>query len=264
MSAGGYDLGYRGRRAVVTGCASGIGRAVAQALAGQGAEVLGFDVAEPDAPLASFVRLDLRDAAAIEAAAAAVSGPVDALFNCAGVPPGRPPADVMAVNFIGTRHLTEGLAPRMPAGAAIVSVSSNGGAGWRSQLPALRELVATEGFDAAADWCRTHADLVAEGYRFSKAAIIVWTLTAAAPLIRRGLRINCTLPGAVQTPMLTEIEQSTPRAAIDAVTEPIGRRSAPEEQAWPLLMLNSPAAGYVNGATLPIDGGFLTALELRG
>ena len=44
---------------------------------------------------------------------------------------------------------------------------------------------------------------------------------------------------------------------IDAVAQPIGRRSSPEEQAWPLLMLNSPAASYVNGVDLPVDGGFI-------
>lgn len=257
------DLGYRGRRVIVTGCASGIGRATAQALLEQGAQVQGFDVAQPDLPLAAFTRLDLRDAAAIEAAAGAVAGPVDALFNCAGIPPGRPPIDVMTVNFIGARHLTELLLPTMPPGSAIVSVSSNGGAGWRGQLPQLRQLAAAEGFEAAAAWCRANAAVVAEGYRFSKAAIIAWTLASASTLIRRGVRINCTLPGAVRTPMLDEIERTTPRSAIDVVAQPIGRRSAPEEQAWPLLMLNSSAAGYVNGAALPVDGGFLAGVELR-
>jgi NAD(P)-dependent dehydrogenase (short-subunit alcohol dehydrogenase family) len=258
------DLGYRGRRVAVTGCASGIGCATAQALIGQGAEVMGFDVAEPDLPLARFTKLDLRDAAAIEAAADAVPGSVDGLFNCAGIPPGRPPLDVMAVNFIGMRRLTERLLDRMAPGSAIVSVSSNGGAGWRRQLPKLRELVAAEGFEAASAWCRANSAVVAEGYRFSKAAIIAWTLIQAAPLARRGVRINCTLPGAVQTPMLDEIERTTPRAAIDVVAEPAGRRSTPEEQAWPLLMLNSAAAAYVNGAAVPVDGGFLAGVELRG
>jgi NAD(P)-dependent dehydrogenase (short-subunit alcohol dehydrogenase family) len=257
------DLGYRGRRVVVTGCASGIGRATARALLDQGAEVQGFDVAEADLPLAAFTRLDLRDVGAIDDAVAAIAVPVDALFNCAGIPPGRPPLDVMTVNFIGTRRLTVQLLAKMPPGSAVASVSSNGGAGWRAQLPQLRELIALEGFEAAVAWTRANADVVAEGYRFSKAALIVWTLTAAATVIRQGVRINCTLPGAVETPMLEEIERTTPRAAIDVVAQPIGRRSAADEQAWPLLMLNSPAAGYVNGAALPVDGGFLAGLELR-
>lgn len=263
MNRPAYDLGYQGRRVIVTGCASGIGRATAAALLEQGAEVQGFDLAQCDLPLATFARLDLRDPGAIEAAAASVPGPVDALFNCAGIPPGRPPAEVMTVNFIGARHFAERLAPKMPPGSAIVSVSSNGGSGWRRQLPQLRELVATEGFEAAEAWVRANAAVVAEGYRCSKAAIIVWTLVAAESLIGRGVRINCTLPGAVQTPMLEEIEETVPKAAIDATAQPIGRRSAPQEQAWPLLMLNSPAAGYVNGVALPVDGGFLAGVELR-
>jgi NAD(P)-dependent dehydrogenase (short-subunit alcohol dehydrogenase family) len=168
----------------------------------------------------------------------------------------------MQVNFIGARHLTERLAAQMRPGSAIASVSSNGGAGWREQLPQLRALVAADDFAAASDWCAANAALVAEGYRFSKAAIIAWTLLGAETLIRRGVRLNCTLPGAVQTPMLEEIERTTPRAAIDAVAEPIGRRSAPEEQAWPLLMLNSAAASYINGVALPVDGGFLAGIAV--
>src|SRR5260370_9813156 len=61
------------------------------------------------------------------------SGKVDALFNCAGLPQTFPPLDVMKVNYIGTRYLTERVLPLMPGGSAICSISSNGGLGWRSE-----------------------------------------------------------------------------------------------------------------------------------
>ena len=63
-------------------------------------------------------------------------------------------------------------------------------------------------------------------------------------------------PGAVETPMLREIEKLVASEAIEAVTRPIGRRSSAVEQAWPLIFLNSAAASYINGADLAVDGGF--------
>ena len=256
-------LDYTGKRVVVSGCHSGIGHATARQLVALGAEVHGLDWKPCDLGLASFTQVDLRDAASIDAATAGLSGRIDALFNCAGIPPGAPPLDVMKVNYIGTRALTERLLPRMGAGSAIVNVASTGGMGWPKNLAALQQLVAAEGFAGGVDWCAAHADLVAEGYRCSKEAVIVWTLAQSAPLIARGIRMNCTLPGAVQTPMLVEIEKVTPTAVIDKVAQPIGRRSSADEQATALLFLGSAQAGYINGAVLPVDGGFMATMALR-
>ncbi len=249
-------LGYAGKRVVVSGCSSGVGDATARLLCNLGAEVHGVDVAPPDAALHSFSQLDLREPRNLAAVVGGIGGPVDALFNCAGIPPGRPPLDVMKVNFIGTRLLTDVVLPLMPAGGAVVSVGSNGGMGWTSRLPTLLEFVAIPSYGVAVAWCEANAETVAEGYRFSKEALLVWTLRSSVQSIKSGIRMNCTAPGAVQTPMLAEIEQTTPAALIDAVAQPIGRRSTPEEQAFPLVALNSPAAGYVNGVSLPVDGGF--------
>ena len=170
-----------------------------------------------------------------------------------------PPLEVMKVNFIGTRYLTELLVPAMASGSAVVSVASNGGAGWPHNLALLKQLTATTSFDAAADWYAANSDAARAAYSFSKEALIVWTMQASTALIARGIRINCTNPGAVQTPMLEQIEAMTSAAVIDQVAQPIGRRSSAEEQAWPLLFLNSAAASYVHGAVLPVDGGFLSA-----
>ena len=119
-------LDYDGRRVVVTGCASGIGAALVGQLADLGADVVGLDVRPPAVRaqrLSSSV--DLSDPASIDAAVASIGGQVDALFNVAGVSSGiGDPLLVVKINFLGTRHLTEALAPRMPSGSSIVSVSS--------------------------------------------------------------------------------------------------------------------------------------------
>ena len=256
-------LGYGGKRVVVSGCFSGIGHATARQLVAQGADVHGLDWKRCDLELSSFTQVDLREVASIDAAVASLSGQFDALFNCAGIPHGGPPLDVMRVNYIGTRHLTGSLLPMMGWGSAIVNVASTGGLGWPARLAELTQLIAVDGFAAGERWCEINLPLVAEGYRFSKEAIIVWTMKHSATLIRQGIRMNCTLPGAVQTPMLIEIEKATPTAVIDQVAQPIGRRSSADEQATALLFLGSPQASYINGAVLPVDGGFMATIALR-
>lgn len=257
------DFGYEGKRVVVSGCHSGIGYAAARMLVESGAEVHGLDWKPCDLALAGFTNVDLRGSVSIDRAVAALDAPIDAVFNCAGIPPGAPPLDVMKVNYVGTRHLSDGLLPLIADGGAIVNVASTGGMGWPQRLAELRTLIAAEGFEAAANWCAARPVLVAEGYRFSKEAVIVWTMLQSAALIRRGIRMNCTLPGAVQTPMLVEIEKVTPTAVIDQVAQPSGRRSTAAEQADVLLFLGSPAAGYINGAVLPVDGGFMATIAVR-
>ena len=256
-------LQYTGKRVIVSGCHSGIGHAAARQLAALGAQVHGLDWKPCDLALASFTPVDLRDPASIAAAIAGLEGRFDALFNCAGIAPGAPPLDVMKVNYLGARQLTDALVPQLAGGGAIVSISSNGGLGWRGHLSELLELDRADSFAQGVEWCEAHSGLVAEGYRFSKEALIVWTFAAASRLIKQGIRINCTLPGAVQTPMLEEIEKVTPADRIDIVAQPIGRRSSADEQATSLLFLNSPVAGYINGAALPVDGGFMAGLSLR-
>jgi NAD(P)-dependent dehydrogenase (short-subunit alcohol dehydrogenase family) len=250
-------LGYKNKRVVVSGCFSGMGEATAKLLLSLGAEVHGLDYKESKLSLASFKQMDLRDPASIEDVAAKIGGKVDALFNCAGLPQTATPMDVMKVNFAGTRHLTEKLLPFMRAGSAIVSISSNGGLGWSRRVPVHMELLKTQGFDAAMKWAQDNADTVREGYAFSKEAVIVWTMLVSTPLIKQGIRINCTMPGPTQTPMMAHFEAASKASVLEAAMQPINRRSTPEEQAAPLVFLNSDGASYINGVCLPVDGGFM-------
>jgi NAD(P)-dependent dehydrogenase (short-subunit alcohol dehydrogenase family) len=250
-------LGYQGRRVVVSGCFSGMGEATARLLLSLGAEVHGIDFKPCGLQLASFTQADLRDCASIDSAVGAIGGKVDALFNCAGLPQTCPPLDVMKVNFIGTRHLTAQVLTRMSDGGAVASVSSTGGLGWSRRIPVLMQLIGTKSFDEAVTWSTDNAETVREGYALSKEAVIVWTMMSSSHLIKRGIRINCTAPGPTQTPMMKDFEKATPMAVLEMATQPINRRSLPEEQAGPLVFLNSSAASYVNGVLLPVDGGFM-------
>lgn len=248
---------YENKRVVVSGCFSGMGEATARLLLKLGAEVHGLDYKQTQLSLASFTQVDLRDPTAIDAAVRKIGGHVDALFNCAGLPQTSPPLDVMKVNYAGTRRLTEQVLPLMSAGGAIVSISSNAGMGWSRRVPVLMQLLKHTAHDDIVRWCQDNAETVREGYAFSKEALIVWTMMTSTHLIKRGIRINCTMPGPTQTPMMAQFEQATAAAVLEAAAQPINRRSTPEEQAGPLVFLNSDAASYINGVALPVDGGFL-------
>ena len=251
-------LGYKGKRVIVSGCFSGMGEATAKLLLELGAEVHGLDFRDSSLPLASFTDVDLRDPASIEAAVAGIGGKVDALFNCAGLPQSFPPLDVMKVNFIGLRHLTEQVLPLMGPGGAIASIASTGGLGWSRRIPTNMEFVTTKGYDAAVAWCEAHLeDVVKVGYSFSKENVIVWTQFMGAHLIKKGIRINCTLPSPTQTPMMATFEAASGKDVVAAAAEPMGRYSTPAEQAGGIVLLNSDLAGIVNGVVFPVDGGFM-------
>jgi NAD(P)-dependent dehydrogenase (short-subunit alcohol dehydrogenase family) len=133
--------------------------------------------------------------------------------------------------------------------------------GWSRRLPVLMELLQIDNYEGVVKWCEAHLDVVREGYSFSKEALVVWTMMSATSLIKRGIRMNCTMPGPTQTPMMAQFEAATKPSVLEAATQPINRRSSPEEQAAPLLFLNSPVASYLNGVALPVDGGLLGGIS---
>jgi NAD(P)-dependent dehydrogenase (short-subunit alcohol dehydrogenase family) len=253
-------LAYEGKRVVVTGCASGMGAATAQILAEVGAQVIGLDVNEA-AGVAQFVPVDLRSPESIDQAVAAIGGPVDAVFSVAGLPgPPFSDLDTVLVNFVGARYLIESLVPVMPAGAAAACVASNAGLGWQQNLEVLLPAVRTEGFEAARAWCEANPDKILGGYGPSKQLTNAWVADRAVDLIKRGIRLNCTNPGPTDTAMMPAFEHQVGKQLIDAFVGPSGRRSTAEEQAWPLVFLNSPRCSYVAGEALHTDAGFLGAM----
>jgi len=258
-------LGYTGLHVVVTGAASGMGAATARLLVDLGARVTAVDIKPTEVPVDRAIELDLRDRDAIEAAAASIDEPVNAFFGCAGLP-GSPfsALDVLLVNFVGSRHLVELLVPKIPAGGAIAVVASNAAMGWQLQLDQLMQLVRAGGFDAGKQWCKANSGLLEpDGYPFSKKVLNAWVGSRAATLIADGIRLNCINPGPTDTAMMPHFVQHAGADIIDAFVGPIRRHSSAEEQAWPLIFLNSPRSSYVNGESFTTDGGFFGAVQTR-
>jgi NAD(P)-dependent dehydrogenase (short-subunit alcohol dehydrogenase family) len=127
-------LQYEGKRVVVTGAASGMGEAAARILGELGAVVHAIDIKEGTAPVTAFHLCDLSDPAQIESTVAAIDGPIDSLFNCAGLPTTAPAQRIVRVNFLGHRHLTELVLPLVAEGGSVGFISSAAGMGWQANL----------------------------------------------------------------------------------------------------------------------------------
>ncbi|MDM3973964.1 coniferyl-alcohol dehydrogenase [Mycobacterium marseillense] len=255
---------YDGRRAVVTGCASGIGEHVVRQLTELGAEVIGLDKRRPPLEVNEFHEVDLADPESIAGAVGSIRGRVDALFNVAGVSSGiGNPSLVATINFLGLRHVTEALIPKMIAGSSIVSVSSLAAVGYREHLREVAPLLDTASMREGIQWCAAHPDELGNGYQLSKEAIILYTMRSATALGANGIRINCSGPGVTETPILDQLRTAYGQGFLDDIAKPLGRVSDPAEQAAVLLFLNSRAASYITGQIVWVDGGNVGAAIAR-
>jgi NAD(P)-dependent dehydrogenase (short-subunit alcohol dehydrogenase family) len=248
---------FEGKHAVVTGGASGVGAALLETLAELGKpRVTVLDLRRPTGPHDSFLETDLSSVAALEAAISKIDGPVDVLFNNAGVADTAPRDTVIAVNVFAPLRLTRSLLPLMSQGGAVVNTASIAGMGWPQRLAKILELLALDGDSAMAAWFEG-LEVGVDTYSFTKEVIQVWTLREAAALQRRGIRINSVCPSPIDTPLVNDFRMTIGEAGMDfTIAHSGGRMVSAREVASVLAFLGSPAASFVSGQNIDIDFGF--------
>ncbi|MFF2514996.1 SDR family NAD(P)-dependent oxidoreductase [Streptomyces sp. NPDC058086] len=244
---------FEGLKALVTGGASGIGRATAELLAARGARVAVLDVdpSTVEKPLLGF-RADVADDASVRgavAAAVADLGGLDVLINNAGIGARGTVEDnaddewhrVLDVNVVGMVRTARAALPhlRQSAHAAIVNTCS---------------IAATAGLPQRALYSAT------------KGAVLSLTLAMAADHLREGVRVNCVNPGTADTPWVGRLldaaaDPAAERAALEA-RQPSGRLVSADEVAGAIAYLASPLSGATTGTALAVDGG-MQGLRLR-
>lgn len=239
---------HKGKRAVVTGAARGIGLATARRLHADGAEVLGVDRSKPS-DSSNFQTLT-ADLTTSEGRTQVVKeyGEIDYLVNAAGVIELTPIWEVdekqwthiMGVNAEALFFLTQELAPKLRPGGAVVNLSS---AGAKIGVP--------------------------EGavYAASKAAVISLTRSFAFALASRNVRVNAICPGIVDTPMQSAVTTSMAEIRGQSVEEsmalrlkgiPLGRVATADEVAGVISFLLSAEASYLTGQAINVTGGMVT------
>jgi 3-oxoacyl-[acyl-carrier protein] reductase len=245
--------------ALVTGAANGIGRAIALALAREGADVAVVDIAVPDETAAAIVALGRRSAALVADVAdlAAVQrvvteatsrlGPIAILVNNAGIAERVGLADLtealwdrtLDVNLRGTYLFTQAVLPEMRARqrGSIVNISSISG---KIGGAVSRGTSATSGGGGRSG----------PAYAASKGGIIAFTRWVAKDAGHDGIRANCVCPGPVATNLTRGFDYG-----VDA--QPIPRMGAPDDIAEAVVFLASPAASFITGQALNVDGGLV-------
>ncbi|MEX1007679.1 MAG: coniferyl-alcohol dehydrogenase [Acidimicrobiia bacterium] len=254
---------YEGKRVVLTGAYSGVGAALLELLDDLGADhITVIDLKEPAGPASTFIQTDLSNEAAVGAAIAAIDGPVNALFNNAGVAGTLPVNTVMAVNYLAVRKLTIGLAAKMAEGSAVAITASIAGAQWATHLAELQELFAIDGWDDSLSWIDAHAELFADAYSMSKECMQLYTMMSARDAQQRGLRVNSVCPSPIDTPLLPDFRETMSEKTIDWCIEQSGRVAQPRDIAMVLAFLGSDASGFVNGVNLNVDLGFSAGMAM--
>jgi NAD(P)-dependent dehydrogenase (short-subunit alcohol dehydrogenase family) len=250
-----------GKVVLITGGASGIGRATALTFAREGAKLIVVDMnvdgGEQTAHMisetggaATFVQADVTQAAEVEAMigkAVETYGRLDCAYNNAGIsgvgiagdqrmPTAEYPEErwhqVIAINLTGVWLCMKYEIQQMlrQGGGAIVNTASVAGL---AGLP------------------------TSSAYVASKHGVVGITKTAALEYARQGIRINCVCPGYIQTPMTAPGMRDPDRMALMIANEPIGRMGNPQEVAESVVWLCCDAASFVTGHTMTVDGGYM-------
>lgn len=242
---------------LVTGAASGIGLATTERLMAAGWAVIGLDRRKSAACETRVC--DLSDPDAIDATVASLPAELSGVANVAGVAGTAPAETVMRVNFFAARHLTLALVPKLVAGAAVVNVASVVAARDPAPRETVAELLATKGFGDGLAWCARRPMTGADAYRFSKQALIEWTLTLSVALRAMDVRVLSVSPGVTETPILGDFRESMGDHSIERAVAAAGRLGQPGDIAPVIAFLFSSEAAWVNGVDLRVDGGLIAS-----
>ena len=258
----GNPFSYEAKRVVVTGAYSGVGAALVELLAELGAaHITVLDIKKPAGPVDLYLETNLGDEAAVRAAIDEIVGPVDVLFNNAGVAATQPRSVVMSVNYLALRTLSERLLEKIPAGGAIANTASIAGGQWPAHLPDITELLAIDGWEESLAWVEAHPDLTADPYSFSKECVQVYTMRSSRTTMTRHVRINSVCPAPIDTPLLVDFNATmTEKVMSWTVQQSGGTIATPMDIARALAFLGADASSYVNGVNLNVDGGFTAGL----
>lgn len=211
-------------------------------------------------PASQYARCDLRDAAAIAEFTQSIGDGWDLLAHVAGVPGTAPAADVLTVNYLGMRLMTEGMLPRLRRGGAVVAVASTAALGWEQRIETLDGLLAATDAASVAHW-QDGQDPAFPVYTTSKQAMILYAKRRAATArADYGVRINTVSPGPVETPILPDFEQTMGKEMLETVRTTVGRHAGVDDIVPVIEFLSSPAAGWISGQDIHVDGGFITAI----
>ena len=247
---------------VVTGTSRGLGAQVAKQLKASGARVIGLDKNESTEHIDRYIPLDLADGESIKTAVSQINEPIDGLCNIAGVAPTLPPPLVVKINFLGNRHFTELMLPKMKEGGSVVNVASGTAMGWARNIEKhkiLRELSLEDDLEA---FCAEHDINKANCYPFSKEAIVAWTIGEWKRRENRDIRMNAISPGPIETPLLPDfLSDMTPKDA--PMFEMKRSNAAPEEVANVILFLLDDASRWIHAANIPVDGGLSAIVQKR-
>lgn len=246
---------------VLTGGATGIGAAAVTRLLAADSNVYVLDVKAPAGTSTRFVHCDLSEPATIDAAIDRLPARIDALVNVAGIP-GPDPADtVVAVNFLGLRHLTESLVGRVTDGGSIVNVASTAGRDWQKRAELIQGLLDTPDFASGMAWLRRNtAEWSGNPYKFSKQCAAAYTYRAARLGIARGVRINCVNPGATETQLTPAFRELVGPAMYDWGVAQIGRQGTPADIAEVIEFLAVGQCRWLNGVEIVVDGGYTAGI----
>ena len=237
--------------AIVTGGASGLGAATAQALAEQGARVFALDLptaieAAPAVDGVTYVPTDVTDGEQVRAAVAqaAESGPLRTVVNCAGIGPsarilGRKGvhdlelfSKVVHINLVGTFTV-------MAIAAEAIAQTQELDHGQRGVIVNTASIAAFDG------------QIGQIAYSASKGGVVGMTLPAARDLAQYGIRVNTIAPGIIETPMLATVSEEFRATLASGVPFP-HRLGQPSEYAQLVTMIA--AHDYLNGETIRLDG----------